>query len=264
LKEIVESRSISPDFLRTQLSGCFDFNFTRNEIYTLLQYILSDLNGSSNFMQLHKIPLLLLQNKLCCSFDHSDNENSKFLLTASLKQYYPDILPGIEDSIVDTTLPASLQTLFEEIALSGSTQIKLADSKANIKVLFEKSIFKWLTTQPPLYWCPGQGMHPEELWMKSVWKWIQEQDESLECIVGLPLIPQVSSNTDKGIELVSHATNASYCCLPSSMIEQKWCSLLKRFQMIVVEKRFTCKVFPELDQQLLLKKLCTMKRSTSY
>lgn len=253
LNEVLKSKIISPHILRKHFPD--GSRFTSDEVHVLLEYILSDLDDS-NFSEIFSIPLLPLQNGVCCSFEACGSCDDKYLLSATLKPYYHDIFPGIGHMIVDTALPISLERCIEKIASRRFTQINLANCK-DVQFLFKASISTWLSLNQHKScstWCPGKDNHPTHLWLKSVWEWITKERIALDTIVGLPLIPKRSFD-DETFHLVCVESGGCFCRLQQSMNKKKWCSMFEKLDIVIVEDTITGPFFPELNQKSVLDKL---------
>ena len=254
LKELLQSRAVSSHLLRKHFPVDVKIPH-REDVHSLLEYALFDLD-QNNCHELFNIPLLPLQNGSCSKFTGPSSSNAVYLLPASLKRYYPDILPGIEHILVDSSLPHSLEKRVKKIA--GFTQIKLADSGKSIFFIFKSSVSTWLSKDRK--WSPGTAGHPPRQWLEKVWKCIREEETMLQSLVGLPFIPQRSFDSSY-INLldIEIAKPTRFCCLQAS--DSKVCCMFKKLNIIVVEDAITNRVFPTLNQEFALDRLSLLTAS---
>ena len=253
LHDIVEERRITPKILRRNFPR--DIKPTeKEEVYTILTYIFQDVGQAtfSNYDILN-LPLLPLRDGSCCFNEVSP----KYFFPSPLK-FCLDFLPGIDNSLIDTSMPPSLEKIMAEIVKSDIFSTSIVSPNTVCKLLSD-SIVKWL----PWYrqsnsslWYPGRGDHPDKSWLKKVWKWITEHNISVDKLVGLPVVPQRSSANTNEITLFKFSDNI-FRRNPKESNHDKtsWHSLFINLGIVVVDGSLTSSFFPEVTQEFLIEHL---------
>ena len=257
LHNIVEKRRITPKILRRNFPR--DIKLTeKEEVYAILTYIFQDV-GQATFSDydILNLPLLPLRDGSYCCF----NEVSpKYFFLSPLK-FCLDFLPGIDNLLIDTSMPPSLEKIMAEIIKSNIFSTSIVSPNTVCKLLSD-SIAKWL----PRYrqsnsslWYPSRGDHPNKLWLKKVWKWITEYNISVDELVGLPVVPQRSSaNTDEiTLFKFSDTKDNIFRRNPKENNHDKasWHSLFVNLGIVMVDGSLTNSFFPEVTQEFLIKHL---------
>ena len=255
LHDIVEERQITPKILRRNFPR--DIKLTKKEeVYAILTYIFQDV-GQATFSDydILNLPLLPLRNGSYCCF----NEVSpKYFFPSPLK-FCLDFLPGIDNSLIDTSMPPSLEKIIAEIVKSNTFSTLIVSPNTVCKLLSD-SIAKWL----PRYrqsnsslWYPGRGDHPDKSWLKKMWKWITEHNISVDELVGLPVVPQRSSANTNEITLFKFTRHDIFYSNPKESNHDKasWHSLFINIGIVMVDGSLTCSFFSEVTQEFLIEHL---------
>ena len=236
LNEILMKRVISPQLLRKNFPN--GIKLSPEEVYTLLEYALSDLTVY-NCSEIYNISLLPLSDGSCCKITEQGSSDTKYLLTDSLLQCYRTFLPGIERLLVDTAMPSSLVKHVKRIAEQKWTQVKIADSHDVCRHLLKVSISTWLPLDnkcSEYNWHLGKGGIN---WLKNVWKWIRNENIVLADLADLPIVPNYKQN-----KLMRVTTNVHFFRVQP----HQWCSLFENLGFMVVSDSITRSFFPYLNQ----------------
>ena len=144
LVETVKNREISPQFVREMIcrnpGSCS--RLSREEVYDMLDFVLSDLNGTT-YHYLVGIPLLPLKGASeMVVFQRPTSSNCKYVFSSKSKPLL-EVVPGADSLIVDPELPEKTAGTFCDIANTGCLQLKEVNTEAMGKRLLPESIHSW-------------------------------------------------------------------------------------------------------------------------
>ena len=243
LKDIVDKQEITPHFvrgkLRNNLRHCSELS--KDDIYSLLEFVLSDLTKTS-FDELVGIPLLPLLDGSIKSFSKSADQNSLYIFPIDMKKQL-NLIPRVEHLVVDPNLPETTTKTLCDAALTGNVQIKKVDTEIMCKHLLPQSIKSWCAVMDGSnwIWTPSTSGQPPESWANELWKWIAENSESLPLLESLPIVVELQNKaeSEQGLVLKKLLLTNKLCRLPvllSSNDRLTIMAVLAKFGFTVVDE----------------------------
>ena len=241
LMDLVRGKEISPQFVREMLGKNPQYcsSLTKEEIYDMLKFVLTDLNYS-NYDLLCSIPLLPLKDTPgVVTFQRPAYAEAKYIFPPS-SQSLLDIVPGADSLIVDPELPGVVAEKLREIANSGCLQVKKVDTVAMCRQLLPKSVNSWCTviSGNGRKWTPGCNSHPLQSWMDALWRWIAETKVSLSTLEELPIVPQFVDHQSNEVVLLKVSRSVNMCRISATFSARErtpLISILKKLSMLIVD-----------------------------
>ena len=241
LMELVKGKEISPQFVREMISRNSHYcsSLSKEEVYEMLEFVLSDLN-QSNYHLLSEIPLLPLKGVSgVVVFQRPASSYTKYIFPSDSRSLL-DIVPGADSLIVDPELPEMIAKKLCEIASTGCLQLKVVDTEAMCKLLLPKSVYSWcsMMTGAGWKWLPGHDPYPCQSWMDALWRWIAETKVSLSALEGLPIIPQFIDHQSYEVTLLKVSKGAKMCRLSATFSLRErgiLTSILKKLGVLIVD-----------------------------
>ena len=176
---------ITPDVARDFLRRDAD-TATRilREDYNLLEealrYVLS--NGTKNLQGLPLVPLQ--QAGRVGTFS-----SQTFFVLPKGDMLASQVLHGLDDQIVSSSLPSDLHACFIQLACSNQFRLQLATADVICPNLLRAAIRTWCRNPKAssITWSPSQHNQPPASWLSCVWQYIANNGK-LQSVAGLPLI----------------------------------------------------------------------------
>ena len=175
-----------------------------NLLCDVLRYVTSDGTGD-----LQGLPLIPLKQANTVNTFTSPYEAAIYVQEQN-DNLVNDVLFGLDDIVVSTSIPSDLKRRFGEIAASRQYQLQLANANVVCSQLLSQSMQKWCSPNAnQVQWCIGQYGHPPSSWLSSVWRYIA-QNRQLNYVTGLPLVAvQGPDNLPNRANITLHALNCN-------------------------------------------------------
>ena len=243
LSDIVLSQEISPSFVRKAIKNALHhcLSLSKQDIYDMLGYVLSDLN-ESNHAELIGLPLLPLNGiSKPLLFEKQTQHNSKYIFPVELKSQI-ELLPGLDHLIVDLDMPKEITDKINKVTISENLNLRQASTIVICEELLPISVKTWCTnrsgTPTGWKWTPGVNGHPPLSWLQALWKWIAEKSITLSMLVGLPIVPLLQSNDQEQgetVTLIELSKTINVCRMPTLKDRIILTSILRKLDFVIAD-----------------------------
>ncbi|XP_051998790.1 sacsin-like [Xyrauchen texanus] len=193
---------VTPSFVRDVLHRSDMENLSKDDKYSLLEFVLSD----ERYTELQGLKLLPLSDGTFTSF--SDKEQNTVLIDN--EKFPRSLMPFCKERFLPIDLSNSCTMHLRKLATNTKYNIINLDAK-HVVVLTKKHLpIDWRETQAHVTWKPAEDHHPPKSWIAEFWKFLSTECEDLSVFIGLPLIPlEPLQNSDNLILLARLQRNST-------------------------------------------------------
>ena len=270
IKEIISKKYITPALVRDTIRGVNTILSPdrREDVYSLLKYILSDKPSLENLMDLEIIPLNTKST-------YAIVNGKEIFLFPQKYAHALNLLPGISSLVIDANVPLDLQANLEDLAKDSQSSLTLVTPDVICDMLIALSMKSWYPDFEYGKKCVvkfGQPNHPPMEWVDNIWLWIQSH-QAVDKVSHIPLVPtEVICDSTRQAVLLPLDTKPGLCTLAAGgSPAHELLSVVHKLSLIHIPRSkcvFNCsgveQYIKEVDAHLLLKHIMENLQSLSF
>ncbi|KAL1276938.1 hypothetical protein QQF64_023611, partial [Cirrhinus molitorella] len=174
-------RWVTPSYVRNVLHRSEAENLSKEDKYTLLEFVLSD----EKYTEIKGLKLQPLSDGTFTSFDNGVQnivliDNEKFPRT---------LLPFCKDRFLPNDLSHFCTMQLRKLATMSIYNTINLDAQHVVALMKEHLPMDWKVTQGHVTWKTADNHHPPKSWLAEFWKFLSTEWNELSSFIDMPLIP---------------------------------------------------------------------------